>query len=36
MLRHELTAGDEHVAYIDPARAKEILGWLKGDPAPGI
>lgn len=35
MLRHELTAGDEHVAYIDPARAKEILGWLRDDPAHG-
>ncbi|CAN5808982.1 hypothetical protein BH23GEM5_BH23GEM5_22670 [soil metagenome] len=33
LLRHELTAGDEHVAYIDPDRIKEILGWLKDDPA---
>ncbi|HEU0076318.1 MAG TPA: NADH-quinone oxidoreductase subunit C, partial [Longimicrobiaceae bacterium] len=29
MLRHELVAGDEHIVYIPPERAQEILGWLR-------
>jgi NADH-quinone oxidoreductase subunit C len=29
VLRHEVQAGDEHVVFIDPARAREVLGWLK-------
>ena len=33
VLRHELVAGDEHIVYIDPARVKEMLTWLKEDPA---
>lgn len=27
-----VTAGDETVVWIDPARSLEILGWLKDDP----
>jgi len=30
--RHLVCAGDEHVVYVDEARSKEILGWLKDDP----
>ena len=33
ILHHELTAGDQHVVYIDAARNLEILGWLRDDPA---
>jgi NADH-quinone oxidoreductase subunit C len=29
VLRHELVAGDEHIVYIPPERAAEILGWLR-------
>jgi NADH-quinone oxidoreductase subunit C len=29
VLRHEVQAGDEHVVFIEPARAREVLGWLK-------
>jgi NADH-quinone oxidoreductase subunit C len=29
VLRHELVAGDEHIVYIPPERAVEILGWLR-------
>ena len=29
ILRHEVQAGDEHVVFIDPARARELLGWLR-------
>ncbi len=29
VLRHELVAGDEHIVYVPPARAVEILGWLR-------
>ena len=29
VLRHEVQAGDEHVVFIEPARARELLGWLK-------
>ncbi len=32
VLRHELTAGDEHVVYVPPARAREMLAWLKDAP----
>jgi NADH/F420H2 dehydrogenase subunit C len=31
--RHEVSAGDQHVVFIDPARNLELLGWLKNDPA---
>ncbi len=30
--RHRVSAGDEHVVWIDPERSLEILGWLKDDP----
>jgi len=33
VLRHEVSAGDEHIVYIPPERVLEILGWLKDDPA---
>lgn len=33
ILRHEVVAGDEHIVYIEPARVKEILAWLKDHPA---
>ena len=33
VLRHELVAGDEHIVYISPDFVKEILGWLRDDPA---
>ena len=29
VLRHELVAGDEHMVYVPPDRAVEILGWLR-------
>ena len=29
VLRHEVHAGDEHVVFIEPARVREVLGWLK-------
>lgn len=32
ILRHEVTAGDEHVVHVDPARSLEVLAWLKDDP----
>jgi NADH-quinone oxidoreductase subunit C len=32
VLRHELTAGDEHIVYIVPDRSNEILAWLKDEP----
>jgi NADH-quinone oxidoreductase subunit C len=32
IVRHELVAGDEHIVYVDPARAYEIVAWLKEDP----
>jgi NADH-quinone oxidoreductase subunit C len=32
-LRHEVAAGDQHVVFLDPARNREVLGWLKSDPA---
>ena len=30
--RHQLTAGDQFVVWIDPSRSHEILAWLKDDP----
>jgi NADH-quinone oxidoreductase subunit C len=30
---HEVSAGDEHVVHLDPARNLEILAWLKEDPS---
>jgi NADH-quinone oxidoreductase subunit C len=30
---HQVVAGDEHIAYIDPAANLEILRWLRDDPA---
>ncbi|MDP9349456.1 MAG: NADH-quinone oxidoreductase subunit C [Gemmatimonadota bacterium] len=33
VLRHEVVAGDEHMVYVVPDRAKEILAWLKDEPA---
>ena len=32
-VRHEVSAGDQHVVFIDPARNREVLEWLKGDSA---
>ncbi len=32
VLHHEVTAGDQHVVHVDPARNREVLGWLKDDP----
>jgi NADH-quinone oxidoreductase subunit C len=31
VLHHEVTAGDETVVHVDPARNFEIVGWLKED-----
>jgi NADH-quinone oxidoreductase subunit C len=31
VLHHEVSA-TQHVVYVDPARNREILGWLKDDP----
>jgi NADH-quinone oxidoreductase subunit C/D len=33
VLRHEVVAGDEHIVYIEPGQALDVLGWLKDDPA---
>jgi NADH-quinone oxidoreductase subunit C len=33
ILRHEVAAGDEHIAFIPPEQILEILGWLKDDPS---
>ena len=33
VVHHEVSAGDQHVVYVDAARSFEILGWLKDDPA---
>lgn len=35
VLHHEIMAGDEHVVYLRPERAKEILAWLKDAPEHG-
>jgi NADH-quinone oxidoreductase subunit C len=32
VFRHEVVAGDEHVVFVDPARAHEMLRWLRDDP----
>ena len=32
-LRHEVVAGDEHIVYVDPTQLKDVLGWLRDDPA---
>ncbi len=32
VLRHEVVAGDEHVVFVSPERAFEIIEWLKTDP----
>ena len=32
MLRHEVVAGDEHIAYLPAERSLEILTWLRDDP----
>jgi len=31
-LRHEVVAGDEHVVFVDPARIREVLAWLRDEP----
>lgn len=33
VVRHEVVAGDEHIVYLDAARLKEMLAWLRDDPA---
>jgi NADH-quinone oxidoreductase subunit C len=33
VVRHEISAGDQHVVFVDPRQNREILGWLKEDPA---
>lgn len=33
ILHHEISAGDQHVVHVEPARNLEILGWLRDDPA---
>jgi NADH-quinone oxidoreductase subunit C len=30
---HEISAGDQHVVYVEAGRNREILQWLKEDPA---
>jgi NADH-quinone oxidoreductase subunit C len=32
VLRHELGSRGQHVVFVDAARNREILGWLKDDP----
>jgi NADH-quinone oxidoreductase subunit C len=32
IFRHEVSAGDQHVVFVDPSRNVEILEWLKEDP----
>ena len=32
ILHHEVQAGDQHVVFVDGARNREILGWLKDEP----
>ena len=29
VLRHEVQAGDQHVLFVEPARAHEVLAWLR-------
>ncbi|MDQ3556519.1 MAG: NADH-quinone oxidoreductase subunit C [Gemmatimonadota bacterium] len=33
VLRHELVAGDEHIVYVETEQAREMLAWLRDDPA---
>ena len=33
VLHHEIAAGDQHVVYVEAGRNREILAWLKQDPA---
>lgn len=33
VLHHEVSAGDEHVVYLEPSRNREILQWLRDDDA---
>lgn len=33
VLRHALYAKDQWVVWVDPARSREVLEWLKNDPA---
>ena len=30
---HEINAGDQHVVFVDAGRNREVLAWLKDDPA---
>jgi len=32
VLHHEVSAGDQHVVHVEPARSLEILTWLRDDP----
>ncbi len=32
LLHHEVQAGDQHVVFVDSARNREVLEWLKDDP----
>ena len=32
VVHHHVSAGDQHVVHVDPARNLEILGWLKDAP----
>jgi len=32
VLHHEVQAGDQHVVFVDAARNREVLEWLKDDP----
>jgi NADH-quinone oxidoreductase subunit C len=32
ILRHELVAGDEHIVYVEPDRAYDVLAWLRDTP----
>jgi NADH-quinone oxidoreductase subunit C len=31
--RHEVSAGDQHVVFVEPRRSREVLAWLKDDAA---
>ena len=32
VLHHEVQAGDQHVVFVDAARNREVLEWLRDDP----
>ena len=32
VLRHEVSAGDEHIVYVPPQQARVVLAWLKDAP----